>query len=393
MGHDAHHQQRAEPVAGVEGDPEAPQDQQGEDQHDDAGADKPQLLANHGEDEVVVLLRQVQEFLAAAAEAHAQQTAGANGDQALGQLIAVAGVVQPRVMPHGDAGRAVLDDTLFRQLDKQEAQGGHAAHAGSHQPALYAAHDHQHRTGTQDQHRAGQVGLQHHQHGDDAQQRHIGQDALAPRQHFLLFLGDGVGEVDDDRQLGDLRRLELEHALDAQPPGGVVGGDGQRVMGDDDQDQQEQRQSHQDPGGAAPALVVDLGHHEHGRQTHCGKQRLPLEIIGAVPGVVVGAGEAGGEQHDQAHHRQKHRQDQEGQVHGALGGLLVLLLRLAHPLLGGLLRPIFLPGHGCPSFPIFCKSDNALMKYIMNEKTLQHAFHHVCDPVFSQKLKRWYTAK
>lgn len=196
---------------------------------------------------------------------------------------------------------------LFRQPDKQKAERGHAAHAGAHQPALNTAYDHQYRAGTQDQHRAGQVGLQHHQHGDDTQQRHIGQDALPPRQHFLLLFGDGVGKVDDDRQLGDLRRLELEHALDAQPAGGVVGGDGQRVVGDDDQDQQEKRQSHQHAGGAAPALVVDLGDHEHGRHAHCGEQRLPLEVVGAVPGVVVGAGKAGGEQHDQAHHRQQHR--------------------------------------------------------------------------------------
>ena len=81
---------------------------------------KPQLLAHHGENEVVVLLRQVQELLAAAAEAHAQQAAGADGDEALCQLIAVAGVVQPRVVPHGDAGRAVLDDAAFRQLDNRK---------------------------------------------------------------------------------------------------------------------------------------------------------------------------------------------------------------------------------------------------------------------------------
>ena len=188
MGHDAHHQQRAEPVACVEGDPEAPQDQQGEDEHDDAGADQTQLLAHHGEDKVVVLLRQVQEFLAAASQPHAQQAAGADGDQALRQLVAVAGVVQPRVVPHGDTGGAVLDDTLFRQLDKQKAHSAHAADADGYQPGLNAADDHQHRAGTQDQHRAGQVGLQHHQHGDDAQQRRIGQDALPPRQHFLPFL-------------------------------------------------------------------------------------------------------------------------------------------------------------------------------------------------------------
>ena len=187
MGHDAHHQQRAEAVAGVEGDPEAPEDQQREDDHDDARADETQLLAHHGEDEVVVLLRQVQELLPSTAQAHAQQAARADGDQALGQLVALAVVVQPGVVPHLDAGRAVFDDAGLRQLDEQEADDTHAGDACRHQPRLDAAHDHQHRAGGHDEDRAGQVGLQHHQHGDDAQQRRIGQDALPPRQHFLPF--------------------------------------------------------------------------------------------------------------------------------------------------------------------------------------------------------------
>lgn len=196
-------------------------------------------------------------------------------------------------------------------------------------------------------------GFQHHQNGDDAQQRHIGHDALPPRQHLLLFLGDGIGKVDDDRQLCDLRRLELEHALDAQPAGGVVGGDGQWVVGDDDQDQQEQRQTHQHAGRAAPALIVDLAHNEHACQTDDGEQGLPLEVVGAVAGVVIGAGKAGGEQHNESDHRQQQRQDQEGQIHGPLGGLRVLLLCLAHAGLHGLLGLIFCTGHGCPPFRNF----------------------------------------
>ena len=199
MGHHAHRQQRAEAVPGVERDPEAPEDQHGEDQHDNACADQSQLLADHGKDEVVVLLRQVQELLPSPAQSHAQQAAGADGDQALRQLVAVAVIVLPRVVPHLDTRRAVLDDASLRQLDEQKAQCADAADARRHQPALYAAHDHQHRAGGEDQDGARQVGLQHHQYADDRQQRHVGQDALPPGQHLLPLFGDGVGEVDDDR--------------------------------------------------------------------------------------------------------------------------------------------------------------------------------------------------
>ena len=199
MGHHAHHQQRAEAVAGMEGDPEAPEDQHGEDQHDNARADQPQLLAHHGKNEVVVLLRQVQELLPSPAQSHAQQAAGADGDQALGQLVAVAVIVLPWVVPHLDTRRAVFDDAGLRQLHEQEGQCADAGDARCHQPALYAAHDHQHRAGGEDQNGARQVRLQHHQHADDHQQRQIGQYALPPRQHLLPLFRNGVGEVDDDR--------------------------------------------------------------------------------------------------------------------------------------------------------------------------------------------------
>ena len=146
--------------------------------------------------------------------------------------------------------------------------------------------------------------LQHHQHADDGEQCHVGQYALPPRQHLLPLFRDGVGEVHNDRQLGDLRRLELEHTPDTQPAGGVVGGDGKGVVGDNDQDQQKQRKPHQKPPRAAPPLVVDLADDEHGDKSHGGEKSLPLEKVRAVARLVVGAGKAGGKQHDKTDRRE-----------------------------------------------------------------------------------------
>ena len=117
-GHEAHHQQGAEPVPGVEGDPEAPEDQQGEHQHDDAGSHQTQLLADHGEDAVVVLLGQVQELLAALAQAHAQQAAGADGNEALGDLPAAAPIPLgvEGVPPGVDAVFPVVQDALCTRI-------------------------------------------------------------------------------------------------------------------------------------------------------------------------------------------------------------------------------------------------------------------------------------
>ena len=224
-GHEAYHQQSAEPVPGVEGDPEAPEDQQGEYQHDDAGTHQAQLLADHGEDAVVVLLGQVEKFLPSLAQAHAQQAAGADGDETLGDLPAVAPVpIGVEGVPPGvDAVLAIVEDALFHQGDVQGAHQAHAGNAGGDQPALNAAHDHQNDAGADNEDGAGQMRLQHHKPCDNAQDQQIRPDALTPGLHFLALFGDGGGKVDDHGDLGDLGGLEPQNgALDAQPAGGAV---------------------------------------------------------------------------------------------------------------------------------------------------------------------------
>ena len=119
-------------------------------------------------------------------------------------------------------------------------------------------------------------------------------------------------------------------------------------MGDDDQYQQKQRKPHQQPSRAAPPLVVDLADHEHGHKTQRREGGLPLEVVGAVPGVVIGPGKAGGKQHDQADDRQQQCQDQEGEIHLPAGGFLMPALHLPHPFLLGLPGALFLPCHSLP---------------------------------------------
>ena len=68
---------------------------------------KAQLLARNGEDIVVVLLRQVEILLAAAAEAEAQKAAGADGILRLQHLQARVERVVLRVQPCADASASV----------------------------------------------------------------------------------------------------------------------------------------------------------------------------------------------------------------------------------------------------------------------------------------------
>ena len=94
----------------MEGDPVASKDQRREQQHDDPGSHQTQFLADDRENEIVVLLRQKQEFLPALTEAQSPQPAGANGNEALGKLIALIRSICPRVQPVYNAGFVIADD-------------------------------------------------------------------------------------------------------------------------------------------------------------------------------------------------------------------------------------------------------------------------------------------
>src|SRR5699024_6133833 len=96
---DTHNHQAAEAVSGVEGQPIAPDDEQGEEDNDEAGADKPQLLTDNGEHKVVVLLGEEHVLLTAVAQPSAQQAAGTDGNLGLPQLIAVSPQVAAGVEP------------------------------------------------------------------------------------------------------------------------------------------------------------------------------------------------------------------------------------------------------------------------------------------------------
>ena len=104
-------------------------------------------------------------------------------------------------------------------------------------------------------------------------------------------------------------------------------------MGDNDQDQQKNRENQQHAGCAAPALIVDLGHHKHGGKAQRGENCLPLEIESGIPsaGFIESGGEAGRKQHHKADSRQQQCQQQKGDIHAStLGSQQMLALhRLA----------------------------------------------------------------
>ena len=155
--------------------------------------------------------------------------------------------------------------------------------------------------------------LQQHQPRKHRQNQDIRTDAVAEGPHEVFLFGNAVGKVHDDGQLGDLRGLEGQHALLAQPAGCAVFRDAH--MGHQHQGQQKNRQIQQYLGKAPQALIVEAAHDHHGHKPQQGEDPLTLEVKGRVAGLVVGGGKAGGKQHHQAHHRQQDGQQQERRIH------------------------------------------------------------------------------
>ena len=344
--------------------PVAPDDQQRKEDHDQRPPHQSQLFQDDGKDVVVLGLRQVAELLAALAQPHTQQTAGADGVQALDGLprvVPTEGQVPAEgVPPHLKPGGVVVDgmEKLVDDLRKvqQVAHQAQRPAARGHPAPVDAPHHHHGRPDAQDQERTGKMWLDQRQNRHHHQKDDVGQKPLLEGLHLLPLLGDGLGEVDDQAQLRHLRGLEGEGgARKAQPAGGPVFAQGQQASilvrsRDNHQNQQEDGPGEGQPGQPAEALVVDLGHPPHDKHAQSGEGRLPLEIVQRVVfqiGAGLGRGEAGGEEHDEPHRQQHHRQQQEGQVHGTPGGLPRLLA--SAPVLALLLffqLPIFVPGEG-----------------------------------------------
>ena len=139
-------------------------------------------FSDDGEDEIVVLLRQIEKLLAALPQAHAPQPAGADGDEALAQLVTGSLGIQPGVVPHLDAGGVVADHAQGQE--DQPADGPHRAdHAGpaddggSRGPADDGVDQHEDADGKDEEAQAGNVA-----DGLDGQ----GGDALHGKtEHFL----------------------------------------------------------------------------------------------------------------------------------------------------------------------------------------------------------------
>ena len=110
--------------------------------------------------------------------------------------------VQPRVEPVGGVGHQ------FRHEHDGRADGGSAARPCQHEPPQPGtAHEHEHRADTQNQHRAGKMGLQQHEYRHHPQHQRKGHHPYCKAVHAVMVQSDDVGKHQHHRKFSDLAGL------------------------------------------------------------------------------------------------------------------------------------------------------------------------------------------
>ncbi len=220
-------------------------------------AHEPELLAEDGEDEVVLGLRDVAPLLSGLAEARAPPAAGGQGVHPVRRL--EAGVGGVRAVPHP----GLHPDHAVRG---EEGQGQDAQHAqrqeGEEDPPMGAGHVQHRGQHDREDDRGPEVAARHHQ---DQQQQAAGQH----RDQRVPHLGDEAVLALQDRrrpqgqgELGGLGGLHPEPA-DAQPVAIAAHGDAER--GERDQREQDHGHAERRPGERLEDAHRQAREHEQGR--------------------------------------------------------------------------------------------------------------------------------
>ena len=283
--HDADAQQRAEEIRCVEGDGNALHNE-GTEQHDQCdGADKAQFLAHDGEDKVVLGVGQPLVLLHAVADAHAEQTAGGDGVDALAGLPQHTGGIGRGQAP--DAAQTLRRITVAggQRLDKIRQD----SHTGrdSNSPQLYAACPGAHQHGGKDhghQQHGRVVGFQLQQNQNGDQQAGGLENTLEQAFDLPLVMVQNIRRAQNDGKLGQLRWLQGHAARQVDPAVAAV-----IVTG------HEQRQ-HQQADEGTFIFAPDDGHYQlrqHDQpQGHISGEHRRLLVNGLLqpPGRISGFG-------------------------------------------------------------------------------------------------------
>ena len=270
-----------------------------------AGADQPELLADDGEDEVGVGGWQVVHLLLALPQADARQAARAEGDERLAELEAVAERVLPAVQERHQTPPPVR--RRHRQPD-QRRHGGRREHPEMQGPRpRREQHEHQKHAR---QRRGPEIRLRETEHRHDGHHHAVGQHAAYELAHPVARPRERARQEEDQRQLGELARLEGERS-ERQPASCAAAH--RPDAGDQDRDHEHERDAEERIGEAAILVRADPhgDHAEH--DADADGDHVLAEEVQRIAEVVTAREPADVEDHHQAErHQRGNRQHQPG---------------------------------------------------------------------------------
>ena len=243
------------------------------------GTDEAKFFRDRGEDEVSVALGQeLQLALATEAIALAQQTAGAEGDLRLDDIVAGARGIGLRVHEGQNAVALVL---VHAEHDERRDDRYSGRRPGGDDPPAQAGHDHDRPSGQANDHGRPEVRLFGDQ--NERQADHARRDQQLPGPTGLLGRMAVVParQRQNETQLHELGGLDADEAEVEPVPGAARDIAERREL--DHQDQQ-QKHAVEGVGGAEPPFRVKHGQHQHHDQ-----QRAEADHMLDRPGLPLSA--------------------------------------------------------------------------------------------------------
>src|SRR6266850_6352559 len=296
-------------VRGAHGRHDAAPEQHPERRNHRRGSDQPQLLRDHREDEIGVRLRQEEQLLAALADALAVQAAAGHCQDRLAHLEAGPQRVVLRVQERQDAANAVR--RLYDHHGDRQGAGAAAEHEVA--PAQPGEEQEDDRQQDVDRRRA-EVGLQVDQKRELADHDRARDDRADDVVDLGLLARHEIREKQDERQLADLGRLDLQRPQD-DPAVHLV----RAVRGQgDDQEHGAREDAEVDERPLQEAAVVHVHRRDHAADADGGRDRLLHQEQMRVPEALQGDDRRGAVDHHQTEQRQADPHPEERLVEGQL---------------------------------------------------------------------------
>ena len=226
-------------------------------------------------------------FLDAVADAHTEQSSGADSIDALAGLPLHTRRVRGGQAPH--AAQAARGVALARGKVLHVGNGArHGTHTSQRPPPHGGAVAGNHGNKNQAQKHHGRVVRFHFQQHENRHQRQRGFEQTVPQRLFLIVVAvEHIGSPEHDRKFCQLRRLQRERtARKVDPAVGTVG----VHRAEQRRHQQHERDDVKTLVHVAQGTVVDVGHQPHNAQArHCNDALRADEVVDiTVVGVPAG---------------------------------------------------------------------------------------------------------